>query len=165
MKSAFLMPLAISACLLGAGCSAPESLPANLEKKQTSVPFERTLIDNQGRDLRATVIGFDGRVVTIKRKSDDKQFQLPLERLSSRDQNFFQDVSIKTSPEPSPDNSTSTLDRVKKEGEDRRLAEIERELEELRKEISRYQPGTMKWRSVNREMNALSREKIEIRGY
>ncbi len=64
--------------------SDPEAAPP-----LPSFPFERTLIDSQGRELPATVMAKKGSDLAIRRTSDGKEYTLSLNLLSQADKDFF----------------------------------------------------------------------------
>lgn len=65
------------------------SLKSIIGKATANFPLDRTLVDSQGRPLKATVLGKSNGALVVKRSSDGRQFQIPLANLSANDQQFF----------------------------------------------------------------------------
>lgn len=67
--------------------------PSDDSITRPTFPMDRTLIDNQGRPLEASVLGKSNGSILVKRKFDQKEFVIALTKLSSADQEFFANVA------------------------------------------------------------------------
>lgn len=78
--------------LMAAICNgeAPVSQP------ETKFPAERTFTDSQGRKMEVTIIGKTETTVKFTRKSDNKEFELPLTNISEDDRKFVADLKQPT---------------------------------------------------------------------
>jgi thiol-disulfide isomerase/thioredoxin len=87
---------------LGEDPAPADSMPAPLKKAEEpenlskpgdpgvpGFPFKRKIVDSNGRELDAEVLGKQEGKIAFLRLPDGKKFVLPLEKLSAADQGFF----------------------------------------------------------------------------
>lgn len=77
-----------------------DALPGRKEKEpeKTPLPVERVLFDNQGRELDATVVGRTALNLTVIRRADEMQFDIPVESLSVEDQAWARTLAFQAAP-------------------------------------------------------------------
>ena len=69
--------------------------PANTS---TEYPIDHELTDAKGRKLEVEIIGRTGDALQFVRKLDGKHYDLPIERLSSEDQDFVRGLPLSDRP-------------------------------------------------------------------
>ena len=67
----------------------PAALPAPKPKPQETFPFERTIVDQSGRQMKARILGMIDQSIRLERLADGKEFVIPLSSLSNEDRTFF----------------------------------------------------------------------------
>ena len=77
-------------------------------EKAPTFPITRTLTDNTGRPLEATIIGRGVSSITVIRKSDGSRFEIPLGRLSPDDREYVASLPLFTAPLKAPIASPSS---------------------------------------------------------
>lgn len=75
-----------------------------------SVSLARTWTDRRGRTLEAEFVSFDNGLVTIRRDSDNKLFEVPLATLSDADQDFVRAHAGRSAGTARPADSESAHD-------------------------------------------------------
>ncbi len=81
--------------------SPPQNAPA--AKKAGALPMERNVTDAQGRALQGIVLGKASNTIGFRRIADQKEFVIPISRLSSADQAFLQGI---------PDQNREEIERI-----------------------------------------------------
>jgi hypothetical protein len=79
------------------GCIDLEKISQNIEKKEKMIPqpppevypVHRTITDNQGRTLSATILGKQALQIAFAKNPEGTKFIVPMDRLSPDDQTFF----------------------------------------------------------------------------
>jgi hypothetical protein len=67
----------------------PAALPTPKPKPQETFPFERTIADQSGRQMKARILGMIDQSIRLERLADGKEFVIPLSSLSNEDRTFF----------------------------------------------------------------------------
>jgi hypothetical protein len=66
-------------------------------------PVERTLTDGTGRKLEATILSHSEDKIRIRRKSDQKEFDIPMDKVSAKDRIWLASLKDKPMVEPVAD--------------------------------------------------------------
>jgi hypothetical protein len=138
-----------------------------ISKLKTEFPITRTLTDNTGRPLEATIIGRGITSITVIRKSDGSRFDIPYDRLSAEDQAFVVKLPFQAAMPPAPGTNTAspTPDNAERGILDFRRVKLRELDEQIRKNdniIYQIGPTTMKGRSLRSENDRLIRERAEL---
>lgn len=148
------------------GCENPGEQLKGFQNSKTEFPVTRTLTDNAGRPLEATIIGRDTTSITVIRKSDGSRFDIPYDKLSAADQTFVVNLPLQPASRPVPASSAA---QTRDDGERGILGFRRIKLKELDEQIRKndniiYQigPTTMKGRSLRSENDRLIRERAEL---
>lgn len=143
---------------------------------KSEFPFFHTLTDSQGRSIRAEVLGRDAYTVTIVRTRDKKRFTLSLDGLAPVDETFLRQLPI-TEPRPedpvtveSPsyqrESKRKAIEEKKPTGYEKlllgRLEERNKEIKDLREELSDMDPNTIRSKSLSERIQKLTAEMAEI---
>lgn len=129
----------------------------------------RTLTDNAGRPLEATIIGRGTTSITVIRKSDGSRFDIPYDRLSAEDQAFAKTLPLAPAPPapaavilaPAANKTGGALSFLHAERDD-----LEKKLNDNLVLIESIDPLTVKARSLRSErlrlMNEMKKVAAEI---
>ena len=71
----------------------------------TTLPQDRDIIDTNGRKLSGTILSKTETAIKFHRKSDGKEFDIPVTTLSAADQQFVKECQAATPPTPTPPQS------------------------------------------------------------
>ncbi|NLT71041.1 MAG: hypothetical protein GXX91_10155 [Verrucomicrobiaceae bacterium] len=151
-----------------AGCEKPgeRQVDGTTPQKGQTYPIQRTVSNNTGRTLRATILGRTATSITVLRDSDGARFVIPNTRLSAADQAFVSQLPLQSAPPASPHPSSPSPSPNSEPGV---LSFRRSAMEELNDQIQKneallYQmdPGTIKARSLRSETNRLMDERAEL---
>lgn len=149
------------------GCERPGEQLTGFQSPKTEFPITRTLTDNTGRPLEATIIGRNANSITVIRKSDGSRFDIPYNRLSAGDQTFVMSLPLRPAELP----ATGTAANTPQENDPERgiLGFRRIRLKELDEQIRSneellYQIGlkSVKGRSLKSENERLIKERAEV---
>lgn len=158
LQRIFLSILILIAVLF-TGCEKPGETPGENRivdiQAPSSFPFTRTLTDVQGRTIEARVIGRDTATVSLIRLSDNKQFQIPMSKLSSEDRDFLLRYPIFT---PATGKNASSQTTGFARFLEARIADKEAELQEVIEERSGTGRHTIRGRTLTKRFRKLNAE-------
>ena len=177
MKTVFRI-LFFSSFVLGFSACEPPEVKKQEEIKEPvagsriELPVERTITDFQGRSVDVTITEKTSEEVKFNRKSDGKEYILPIASLSEEDQIFLGDVysarklsdaDAKTKEEKE-DDGLSDFDRRRLKAIEEDLDKISKEIADLGREIDASGSGdlTPKVRGLNRQIENLEKERGEL---
>lgn len=159
---------------------APPAEAAASEPAGPSIPFFHTLTDNQGREIRAKIIGREENTITIVRSRDQERFTLPISTLTPTDQVLVRKLPI-TIAEPAvvrestqrPSKRMLPPEKPEESGPVRfqrgRIEDLEKEIKSLEEQMRSEESGTIKQRSLSSrifrlrdELKELNRELVEM---
>jgi hypothetical protein len=167
------LPHSHGACLalilFFSGCENPGEQLKGFRSSKTEFPITRTLTDNTGRPLEATIIGRGMTSITVIRKSDGSRFDIPYDRLSAQDQAFVVKLPFHAAMPAAPGTNAapSIPDNAERGILDFRRVKLRELDEQIRKNdniIYQIGPTTMKGRSLRSENDRLIRERAELAG-
>jgi hypothetical protein len=147
------------------GCEKMSSSVTETMQKPLAFPITRTLLDNTGRPLEATIIGRGVNSITVIRKSDRARFDIPLDRLAPSDQEFAKGLPLTPAPPevnvaatpPEKDSPGSLAFLITKRDE------LERKLEKNMELLITMDRNTVKGRSMKSERERMLNELAEIK--
>jgi hypothetical protein len=130
-------------------------------------PVRRTVTDNTGRPLEATIIGRNATSITVIRKSDGARFEIPYNRLSEADQAFVVTLPLHAVSFPAP---LETADSSPTDNPERgilgfrriRLQEVDRLIRKNENILFQMDSKSVKGRSLRSENERLIRERGEL---
>jgi len=149
------------------GCEKPGELLNGIQHSKTDYPITRTITDNKGRPLEATIIGRDTTSITVIRKSDGTRFAIPYERLSVPDQAFVLKLPLHdATPSPAGTDTVSTPTDSSERGiigfRRNRLRELDERIRANDNLLYQIGPNTVKGRSLMSENERLVKERAGI---
>lgn len=143
--------------------SAP---PTDTPSASSSEPssLTRTLTDSKGRKIEATIVGHEPGFITIVRKLDQQTFRLAVTDLSNSDQDYVKALPMfgESPEEAEADKNSEPESRDIASFQKKRIADIDREIEELKKEKEAYKPNSINWRSLHSKILRLQSEKQKL---
>lgn len=148
--------------------SCGEIDPASLEdilrtqkKPQTQAPVELpvrwTLTDTEGKTLEADIVGRTPTTITIIRIADQKQFDVPIERLSEADRARIKTLSMSMTSTINRSSPNTALINMRKAS----LKETQDRMAELLELYGVSQSG-IQMRSYASELRRLRRKEAEL---
>ncbi len=147
---------AVSLAMAPSACKKPEDAVEVPEEASfdsvPTLPARRLLTDVEGRTLKADILKRNKGTITILRISDSKVFDLPINRLSERDQEFVNRIPL-SEPARKPKEThayiTNRQASIDKLAEQIRLLELESE---------GMEPESMPWRNLRKQIDSLNKE-------
>ena len=125
-----------------------------LVRFQPEFPLERTIVNQDGKSLEATILGKKDGILTIERSSDGARFEIPTSTLSLNDRLLAFRLPEKVAPAPPlPAPEDSYIENRK-----RRINELKAKAEVMKKEIASQTLNTLLQRSRTDELAAVEKE-------
>lgn len=149
------------------GCEKPgERQPGATPPEGQTFPIQKTVTDNTGRTLKATIIGRNANSITVIRKSDGIRFVIPYTKLSAADQAFVTQLPLHAAPParsgPGSSSSTANSDRGVLSFRRGKMEELNERIQKNEALLYQMDPRTIKARSVRSETNRLITERSEL---
>lgn len=147
------------------GCEKLGDQVTETFKKAPTFPITRTLTDNTGRPLEATIIGRGVSSITVIRKGDGSRFEIPLDRLSPDDRELINTLPLTPAP-PALDVATARPAAAEAMGStgflEAKRVDLEKRLENNMTLLLTIDRATVKGRSLKSERDRLLNELSEI---
>ncbi len=150
------LALLLSAAAVSCGESA---LFSDSPSSSVTLPYETTVRDDQGRSLDINLIFRTDNSIHFVRKSDKREFDLPIARLSEADQRWITKLPVSTAA------SRATAEREKYKhayikNRQEAIGRVEEQIQKLADEVGSGNITNSQIRNNNREME---RKREEIR--
>ena len=148
----------ICACIgLGlVGCSEDKTpakfKPTRLNREILSFPFEETLIDSRGREIRAVIVGKTRTEIIFQRAGETKRYRHPLAQLSKTNRDYLRRLPNEEW-KPVSDFVKSLKDSIRR---------IDEKIDDLRAEKAKTPFAPTRNRALEREIDKLERERLAL---
>ena len=163
LVTSLCFPIFLSSC----GLEVPqfgEETENSVEQNPDAYPIEKTLTNKKGVVIEAVIVGREIDKIWLVRQSDQRQFQYPIDDLSSEDRKFAKDLPLlRPSDTEMARMGNSTSGRGPQVFLQSRIDELTNELDLAQTELRRYGPGTMKKKSLYKEILRMKEELHSLR--
>ena len=126
---------------------------ARLNTSELSFPYQTTLTNQDGRSIEVTIVGRSKGSVTFTKAGSDKPIEYPIPHLSMESAQLVKRFPVKSyRPAQEPSHY-----------QNKRVAFLEKRIVELESDLSRYERGSLKYKSIQKKIRATEAEIEAVR--